>query len=840
MHRRPLANSTLRRRRLVSAALVTTGALATGAPAPAGADIRVSANTPLRPGADVVYGRDALGLAANPKNPRHIVAVYADWVSLDCETAVSTDAGRTWRRSRLKAPAGFADPPCTVGNHLANQLDGGIAFGRGNSVYVTFATGTVRPDGNGSGKSVLLAKSTDGGRSYGTGTVVLPGGEDADLGPDYIMPKLAVSPGSSSSTDRIYIAASGAGNESHDGVQGEDTVFTSSGDGGKTWTGPRIANVPDDNSIEHSGPTLGHDGAVYVAWRTRGKDPANPGKFVPEGTLVVGRTTDLGTTWTRTIVAGVRGFVYTGPLVAPFTFGTRFTASTFPRLASNPSNGDVYLVYGNGGSPLVPGTAVAADHFIDPDMDVYFQRSTDDARTWSLPERLNKDAPAQFEFTQTRHPTLSVAPNGRVDVVWQDRRHWYRGCTHTHAPCAEARLGDTYLRSSRNEGRSFGSERRITDRSMNNDIGFDYRFGAYWDYGPKSIPLGNDKVLVGWMDSRDGNVETDTMGIYLAQVNLKASRKVPVRRVTRSDAADLAVKLSQMTYPGGAEATLAGTFATAPASRVVIVNERDVAGALAAGVLARANLGPVLLAPSNGLSESVKAELTRLAPIGAYVIGATRSLSDRVTADLAATGIAQDQIVRIAGNDVADTAARIATAMDRRTAAEQQAGARAFDGAVIVNPSSPDAAAIAVLAANRRLPVLFVGANAIPASTAGALSALAIKNTIVVGSSRWVGDGLLAGLPKPQRLGGRDAVATSRAILAESRRRGLPSNIVYTARASRRMDAALLGPAVGRMTGLLLLTHRGQAEVAGLLDALRMRGAVDRVVAVDGAGRRGR
>lgn len=838
MHRRPPASSTPRRRRLLSAVLVIAGALAAGAPAPAGADIRVSANAPLRPTSEVIYGRDAVGLAANPKNPRHIVTVYADWVSLWCEAAVSTDGGRTWRRSRLKAPAGFITPPCTIGTHLANQLDGGIAFGRGNSVYVTFGSSIVRPDGSTQGQSVLLAKSTDGGRSFGTATVVLPGGEDADAGPEYIMPKLAVSPGS---PDRIYIAASGAGrNVSHDGVQGEDTVFTSSGDGGGTWTPPQIANVPDENSIEHSGPTLGRDGAVYVAWRTRGKDPANPGRFVPEGTLVVGRTADLGVTWTRTTVVGVRGFVYTGPLVPPFVTGQRFTASTFPRLASNPRSGDVYLAYGNGGPPIVPGTAVAADHFIHPDMDVYLQRSTDGAATWSLPERLNKDAPAQFETTQTRHPTLSVAPDGRLDVVWQDRRHWYRGCTHTHAPCAEARLGDTYLRSSGDDGRSFGAERRITDRSMNNDIGFDYRFGAYWDYGPKSIPLGNDKLLVGWMDTRDGNVETDTMGIYLAQVNLKASRNVPVQRVTRSDAADLAVKLSQMTYPAGAEALLAGVFSTAPATRAVIVNERDVAGALAAGVLARANLGPVLLAPRSGLSESVKGELARLAPIGAYVIGGTGSLSDQVTADIAATGIPQDRIVRIAGDDAADTAARIATAMDRRTAAEQQAGARAFDGAVVVNPGSPDAAAIAVLAADRRLPVLFVSADAIPATTAGALSALAVGNTIVVGSSRWVGDGVLAGLPKPQRIAGRDVVASSRAILAESRRRGLPSNIVYTARASRRMDAALLGGAVGRMGGLLLLTHRGQAEVAGMLDALRIRGAVDRVVAVDGPNRRGR
>jgi hypothetical protein len=142
-----------------------------------------------------------------------------------------------------------------------------------------------------------------------------------------------------------------------------------------------------------------------------------------------------------------------------------------------------------------------------------------------------------------------------------------------------------------------------------------------------------------------------------------------------------------------------------------------------------------------------------------------------------------------------------------------------------------------VLAANRRLPILFSGPGGLPDSTANALATLAVNSTLVVGTAAEVGDGVLAALPKPQRLAGRDAVATSRAVLGESRRRGLPANIVYTARASRRMDAALLGPAAGRMTGLLLLTHRGESEIPVLLNQMKIRGSVDRVVAIDRAGR---
>ena len=56
--------------------------------------------------------------------------------------------------------------------------------------------------------------------------------------------------------------------------------------------------------------------------------------------------------------------------------------------------------------------------------------------------------------------------------------------------------------------------------------------------------------------------------------------------------------------------------------------------------------------------------------------------------------------------------AAIAAAMDRRSAAQKADGKPAFRDAVVVNPDSPDAGAISVLAAHRRMPVLFADAAA--------------------------------------------------------------------------------------------------------------------------------
>ncbi|MGI8411613.1 MAG: cell wall-binding repeat-containing protein, partial [Solirubrobacteraceae bacterium] len=273
------------------------------------------------------------------------------------------------------------------------------------------------------------------------------------------------------------------------------------------------------------------------------------------------------------------------------------------------------------------------------------------------------------------------------------------------------------------------------------------------------------------------------------------------------DAVSLSVALSKFTYLGGGESLLAGTFATTSATKVVIVNQSDVPDALAGAVLARANLAPVLLSPPSGLPVAVKAEVSRLSPAGAYVIGDTTHLSDQVVKDLASAGVDPAQITRVQGTDAASTAALVAAQFDRRLPAEKAAGSPAFDAAVIANPGSPDASAASALAAARRLPILYVSAGSIPPATAAALSSLNVKKTLVVGGARWVSDALLGQLPAASRLGGADQYATSRAVVAESRARGLPGNVVYVANGSHPMDAALLGAAVGRLTGMMVLSR---------------------------------
>ncbi len=806
-------------------------------PGAADARLSVSNNYRLQDPAGPGRGKDAVSMAVDPANPKHIVEVNADWDTGVCEHHVSFDGGRHWKGAdAFVAPEEFGVRSCSVGPHLAEHMQsGGIAFGSGQNVYATIASPKPKlPEGAEEGKSLMVSVSRDGGRTFGPLQVVARGGDSDDTG-TYVLPTINVDrarPGGPSQ-DRVYVAA--AFSKKVNGVSAEDVVVAASNDAGATFGPPIAADAAGANSLEESQPVVARDGTVYITWRERGK-PIN-GKPNPQGFVVVGKSADQGKTWTQVKAAPVTGYTYNGPPSPPFSPGQIFTASTFPRMAIDPRNDTLYVVFGQG--PLVLGgrsagraKAHASDHFINPDQDVYFMRSTDGAATWTTPRRLNSTPVNKTEITQTRHPWVSVAPNGRVDIAWQDRRHWYRGCTNTHAACQETRLGDTYYIYSK-DGEKFSRNFRLTDRSIGLDVGFDYRFGTGWAYGPVVVPTGDNSLLVSWMDSRRGNLENDTQDIYMARVGLAAKGPLPVRRVHgASGAPAFSVALSRLAYPGGPEAVLNSTFVTRPWTRLVIVNKDDVPGALAGGVLARANIGTVLAAPAGGLTAAQKAEAARMEPVGAYIVGDESKLSPQVVSDLAAVGVPTDQIVRLSGTDEADTARLIAASADRRTQAQKDAGVPAFNAAIIVNPQSADAVTASVLAANRRLPVLFVDRDSVPAATAQALKDLAISSTVVVGNSSVIGDGVVSQMPSPLREGGKDASNTSRFFMtAEQVVRGVPDNIMYVTNGRSPMQAALLGAAVGRIGGLQLVSRHG---IAGARLAVRrsvtLRSSVTRLV----------
>ncbi len=767
--------------------------------------VRVSDNTLLRleknegEALAPLRGRDLVGLVVDPSDPKHIVEVEEEFLAGQCSYRATFDGGRSWTGGDLTAPSDYPSPPCPVfdSNGYAHSA-GSVVFGSGDNVYTTFSSfvgGGVGIDST-SGDSVLVARSTDGGRTFEPAVVAIPGVSAGEGQPVYIRPEIGVEPDADG--DRVYVSAWGLAVVDRK-ISAARIVTAASPDGGVTWETPVDATAPEAKGREQSAPVTGPDGAVYLAWRTIDPAPAT-------NQLVVARSTDGGKTWEQVDAAPVTGTRGSDPKLAIDGDGTLHVAYTFNSARTAGSEN--------------PAETEGAD-----DDDILAIRSTDGGTTWSSPVRVNDD-PADGDAEQSL-AEIAVAPNGRIDLAWHDRRLAYSG---------PAESNDIYYASSDDQGQSFSANHRVTDHTINLDVGLDRRIGTTAFYTPALAALDDNSAMVAWADPRQGNFLNGSQDIYFATVDRDADGAPPVEEIASPDGiGDIA--LSQLAYPGGNQ-RVDGEAGT----KVVVVGEDDVAAALAGAVLARAHYGPVLVAPADGLSDALKEEVRRLGPSGAFLLGDEESLSSSVADDLSAEGIPTEGVTRLGGADEAALAAEVAQALadtpqlstgDLEDLMDEGGTPPAIEEAVIVNPESPGAAAGAALAAARRLPVLFVASDAVPPQTAEALSSLAVKRTLVIGDSSAIEEGVMSDLPSPTRLGGDGAAATSEAVAGEALDRGVAANIVYLADSDRPLQAAVMAAASARLGGLLLVAPgAGADEARQAVSRLDPTISVDRIVAV--------
>ncbi len=818
----------------IAALLTTLSPPAGGAAAAAG---RVSANT--RVGGDdndPFRGADIPGIAVDPADPRHRVLFDQNFVTSQCEVHVTFDGGSTWDVTALKAPPAFVNPPCQQFNSSGYpHVNQSIAFGSNNQVYATFdsTTGprevfTNATNGLGQGDSTLVAKSSDGGKTFGVATVVLaapPGPQ-----PYYVRPTVGVQPRPTG--DRVVVAAWGelvTSGGPADGAGDRRLVTAVSNDGAVTWQAPVDASAPGEQVREPAAPVFGNDGTIYAAWRNRDNPPSPQNE-------IVGKSTDGGLTWTRNLAGAVTGLGQ-GP------------DGGAQQLAIDKSSNALYLVY--------------QEKTPYGDQDIYFQKSTDGAATWSKPLRVNDDPTGNG--VRQHLPHISVAPNGRIDVVWIDHRNAYP------LPVAPAPRGgaDVYYASSTDGGATFSANRRINDHSISQDMGLIGRIGSYSWYGPVVAALGNDGVFFAWSDPRDGNVDTDTNDIYTATLNLGAGDTSPlVHKLPKASPANLSVAASQMAYPGGSERINASLT-----SKLVVVNKNDVAAAWAGSVLARNNAAPLLVVDGKSLTKDQKAEIGRLHPTGVYIIGDQKSIPDTLVAAITKAGVttaasttlppttvaptttappanapttaattttlptknqfATNNVIRLAGATPAEIGKAVAGALDVRSDADRSKGTPAAAAAVVVNPDSQDGASALALAAPLRFPVLFATKDDVPAATTDAITALNIQKTYVVGGSASVSDAAMAKLPGATRLGGADAAATGTAVAKEAAARNVPVNVVYVADQARPVDAAVAATVAARSGGLLLLSPGAETAAAEKqFQGLGLTSTLDRIEVV--------
>ncbi|HET7489562.1 MAG TPA: sialidase family protein [Acidimicrobiales bacterium] len=465
---------------LAGASLVAASSLATSGARRIGADVpvdRAVAGDVLRFDAN-----NSPSLARSPVDPaRMAVANRIDAPRFGCALHVSSDGGATWQPSAIPFPAGEENPPrCFAPD---------VAFGADGTLHVLFAT--LYGSGN-RPHAVWLSSSTDGGKTLSEPRRVL--GElsfQARLAADPAVPaRLYVT--WLQATDTAYLAFPTTGNP---------IELARSDDGGRTWTDPVRVSPGTRQRVVAPALRAGPKGRLYLSYLDLGDDrldydgghqgrggPAYAGAW----SLVLARSGDDGRTWSESVVADD---------IAPPERFVVFLPPT-PSLAVDPAGRHVYLAFHSARSG---------------DADVFAWSSGDGGRTF-LRRRVN-DTPARDGRDQYL-PQLSLAGDGRLDVVYYDRR-------------ADPRNGrnGVSLQSSTDGGRSFARHVAVSNRSFDAGIGFGSERGMA-DLGSRlALVSARHSVLAVWPDTRAGTQGTSKQDLAQAVVRIdEASAWAPPLR----------------------------------------------------------------------------------------------------------------------------------------------------------------------------------------------------------------------------------------------------------------------------------------------------------------------
>jgi hypothetical protein len=319
-------------------------------------------------------GANILGDAANepsiavdPTNPNRMAIGWRQFDNVasnfrQAGWAYSQDGGRTWRFPGVLNPGQFRSDPVL-------SFDANGAFYYAN-LYVV-----------GSDYTCNVFKSTNGGVSWGTPAYAFGGDKEW----------LTVDRTSSIGRGHLYVAWATVGS-----CCGTNT-FTRSTNGGTLF--PQALDLPQNP--QWGTMDVGPDGTLYVVGVESGvyshimvakSSNAKDRRYLPAFESVY--DVNLG----GSVSSFASGSPNPGGLLGQLWIGVD--------PSGGPRSGWIYIV----GSVDPPGS--------DP-LDVMFTRSTDGGATWSAPLRLNDDPAGAWQW----FATLSVAPDGRIDVVWNDTRN---------------------------------------------------------------------------------------------------------------------------------------------------------------------------------------------------------------------------------------------------------------------------------------------------------------------------------------------------------------------------------------------------------------------------------
>src|SRR5438309_5385375 len=378
-------------------------------------------------------------LAADPGDPRQLVASWLE--QSGTVVAVSHDGGATWSRAALPVLLTCA------GGRYARTSDPWVSIGNDGIVYVA-SLASQPATSTGSAHDVVVSVSRDHGTSWEV-PVVVESATAPPLQPD----KEAIladtrGPASAYAVWVDYRITSGVEPSVN------QVMFARTSDGGRSWSTP--ASIYGGNDEAQQNQLLMTAGGVLLdVFAEAPSLPSTPHPPPLPVKIRLIRSTDQGKTWSAPVDAA--RFTYTGGV--------------------DPGSGAQLRFSGQDIRAASAGNAVYVTWFEDhADFStIQVARSEDAGVQWRAPQRVVREKAEAFL------PTLAVAGDATVGLLWYDFRHFKQG-----SPTLDT---DVWFSTSRDRGAHW-TERRAAGP-------FDLRSAPAVRYGPF---IGDYMGLVGLPD----------------------------------------------------------------------------------------------------------------------------------------------------------------------------------------------------------------------------------------------------------------------------------------------------------------------------------------------------
>lgn len=408
-----------------------------------------------------ITAHNSPAVAADPRRPLHVaMADKIDTPAVNCTVSVSTDGGNDW------SPADPSPPDPATHCYWPD-----VAYDPAGDLLVLYTA--MGQDFNDS-RGVFLQR-TSGGRPGGAPVAV--------AGPGAFHARLAVD------GDRVLVAwvqITGATPFQAGSGAASRLLFAASADGGRTFAAP-VGVGPPGRLLLQPTVVVGQDGQVVVGALDLGADlmdyesqhlgRAGP-PYAGHWQVVTFRSTDGGATFGgRTAV----GDIMPARRIYPDM------SSPAPGFAVDASSGRIYATWDSG-----RGNA----------RDVYLAWSDDAGRTWGRATQFPRPS------SQTL-PTVGVAPDGRVDLLFYDAGD----------DPADV-LTEPELASSWDGGRTFTSQ-PVTGRPFDSRIGFGSSQGLGSLGQQLGVVSGRDRILAFWSDTRKGTIDDNDQELAVEVVDVR-------------------------------------------------------------------------------------------------------------------------------------------------------------------------------------------------------------------------------------------------------------------------------------------------------------------------------